>query len=219
MHVLIAGGSGQTGGLVIDNLVSQGHTITALVRNPASVPNRAGLKLIQGTPVNMNDIKKALDTPRKPDAVIITLAHAKGAVFDNGALFLTHVTNNFVSAVRSVDTSIKIIYMSAFGVGDSFPGLNFLMRGAVKATPMATKFADHKGAEDALKSAADISFVVVRPAMLTNGKEDTVVSLGEKGEKASFMPSISRASVARYMVDIAQNNKWDGKATVIANGK
>jgi NAD(P)H-binding len=188
------------------------------VRNPASVPARIGLKLVQGTPANLDDVKKAFET-RKPDAVIVTLAHAKGAVFDNGALFLTHVTNNIVSAVRTVDTCIRIIYMSAFGVGDSFPGLNFLMRTAVKVTPMATKFGDHEGAENALTSAADIAFVVARPAMLTNGKEETVVTLGERGEKASFMPSISRASVAKFLADAVQNKEWDGKAIVIANGK
>lgn len=218
MHVFVVGGNGQTGSLVIENLVSQGHTLTALVRNPASLALRAGLELVQGTPANIDDIKKAFAIPRKPDAVIITLSHAKGAVFDNGTLFLTHVTNNIVKVVRSVDPSIKIIYMSAFGVGDSFPALNFLMRGLVTVTSMATKYADHKGAENALKSANDIQFVVVRPVMLTNGEGRSVEPLGERGEKASFMPSISRASVAKFLVDAVQSKEWDGKAIVVSNG-
>lgn len=248
MHVFTVGGNGQIGTLVIDNLISQGktillpnyllkrpsvaacvltaqpgHTVTALVRNPSAVQARDGVTLVKGTPANFDDVKKAFST--KPDAVVITLAHAKGLTFgdDGKTLFLTHVTNNIVSIVRSVDPSIKIAYLSAFGVGDSFPALNCLMRGLVRVTPLGTQFGDHEGAENALKKASaeeGIVFVAARPAMLNNGRENTVSPLGEKGENAkSFMPSISRASVARFLVDVAlnKNRDWDGKTVVIAN--
>ncbi|RAO73343.1 uncharacterized protein BHQ10_009355 [Talaromyces amestolkiae] len=230
MHFFIAGGSGQTGSQVIDNILQQdqGHTVTALVRNPSSITSRSGLSLVQGTPSNIEDIRKALATPRAPDAVIITLAHVKGAVFDEqGTPFLTHVARNIAQALKeSAVERTKVVYMSAMGVGKSFSNLNFLMRGLVKVTPLAKQFIDHKGAEDTLLALArngrnngsKIVATIVRPVMLTNTAAEEVEWLGEDGEKAvSFMPKVSRASVARFMVDAAVGTKWDDKVTVIAN--
>lgn len=233
MHFLILGGSGQTGSHVATNILQQedqGYTVTALVRNPSSITSRSGQTLVQGTPSNVDDIRKAFATPRAPDAIIVTLAHVKGAVFDEqGTTFLTHVARNIAHALKESTTAAertKVVYMSAMGVGESFPNLNFLMRGLVKASPLKNQFNDHKGAEDTLLVLArdggndrkKVVTTVVRPVMLTNDAEAETESLGENGEKGkSFMPKISRASVARFMVDAALGTEWDDKVTVIAN--
>jgi nucleoside-diphosphate-sugar epimerase len=232
MHFLILGGSGQTGSHVIANILQQeanGHTVTALVRNTSSITSRAGLTLVQGTPSNIDDIRKAFATPRAPDAVIITLAHVKGAVFDErGTTFLTHVARNIAQALRESTTTAertKVVYMSAMGSGESFANLNFLMRGLVKVTPLKNQFNDHKGAENTLLALAreggndgkKVVTTIVRPVMLTNTGAAEVESLGENGENGSFMPKVSRASVARFMVDAALGTEWDDKLTVIAN--
>lgn len=116
--------------------------------------------------------------------------------------------------------------MSAMGTGESFPNLNFLMRGLVKVTPLAKQFIDHKGAEDVLMALArkggsdgkKIVTTIVRPVMLTSTAAAEVQSLGENGEKGtSFMPKVSRASVARFMVDGALGTEWDNRVSVIAN--
>lgn len=231
MHFFIAGGSGQTGTQVIANILQQDdhHTITALVRNPSSITSRSGLNLVQGTPSNIDDIRKAIATPRAPDAVIVTLASVKGAVFDEqGTPFLTHVARNIAEALKECTEAAertKVIYMSAMGAGESYPNLNFLMRGLVKVTPLAKQFMDHKGAEDTFMTLAreggndgkKVVTTIVRPVMLTNTAAAEVESLGGNGEKASFMPKVSRASVARFMVDAALGTEWDDRITVIAN--
>ncbi|CRG90998.1 hypothetical protein PISL3812_08046 [Talaromyces islandicus] len=214
MHVFIAGGSGQTGSLAIENLIEQGHTVTALVRNPSIVSSKAGLDLIQGTPVNRADIEKCF-ARRLPNAVIVTLTPAKG-VFEDGSSFIAHVTQNIVQVMQQFGTS-KIVYLCAFGVGKSYSNLNFLLRGAVCATPLGTKFAGHEEAEKLIKKATGIRSVIVKPAMLKNGEPKQVEYLGEAGEKASFMPSITRASVAKFMVEALTSEEWDGKSPVIAN--
>ncbi|KAH8689381.1 hypothetical protein BGW36DRAFT_308570 [Talaromyces proteolyticus] len=213
MHIFIAGGSGQTGSLVIDDLLGQNHTVTALVRNTAAIRNRIGLDLVQGTPVHKADIQKSF-SHQKPDVVIVTLASAKGT-FEKGS-FLTHVICNIVSVMEEYSTD-KIVYMSAFGVGDSYPELNFLMRAAVCITPLGGKFLDHEGAEQVLKATDRINFVVVRPAMLTTGDKGKVKFLGLRREKWEFMPSITRASVAGFIVEAAGSQEWIGKTPVISN--
>lgn len=232
MHFFIAGGSGQTGSQVITDLLQGDHTVTALVRNSSFIKAQPGLTLVKGTPSNMADIKSALETPRLPDAVIITLAHVKGAVFDDqGTMFLTHVARNIAQTLKESTTKAanktKIVYMSAMGVGESFSSLNFLMKGVVKVSPLGKQFNDHQGAENTLlrlskEFSSDgkkkVAVTIVRPAMLTNTEEAKVKSLGANGEKAvNFMPKVSRASVARFIVNAALESEWDDKIAVIAN--
>jgi putative NADH-flavin reductase len=49
MRFLAIGGSGRTGKLVINELLERGHQVTALIRNPASLEERSGLNIVQGT--------------------------------------------------------------------------------------------------------------------------------------------------------------------------
>jgi hypothetical protein len=185
-----------------------------LVRNPSAVSSKVGLDLVQGTPVNKADIEKSF-ARRLPDAVIVTLTPAK-ETFKNGSSFIAHVTRNTVQVMEQFGTS-KIIYLCAFGVGESYANLNFMMKGAVCATPLGKKFADHKEAEEVIKKASGIQSVIVKPAMLKNGEPKQIEYLGEAGEEASFMPSITRASVAKFMVAALSSEEWDGKTPVIAN--
>lgn len=111
----------------------------------------------------------------------------------------------------------KMVYMCAFGVGESYANLNFMMKGAVCATPLGKKFSDHEETEKVIKEASSIKSVIVKAAMLKNGESKPVEYLGEAGEKAKFMPSITRASVANFMVEALKSEKWDGKTPVIAN--
>lgn len=50
MHIFVSGGSGRNGRLVIQTALARGHTVTALVRNPDSIPAHPSLTLIKGKP-------------------------------------------------------------------------------------------------------------------------------------------------------------------------
>jgi hypothetical protein len=113
----------------------------------------------------------------------------------------------------------KIVYMSAFGVDDSYQGLNWLMKFAASHTKLAREFADHKDAEHVLRESSEgIRWVITRPVMLRNGDAAMVKSLGEHGEdRKRFMDGVTRASVAKFMVKAAENDQWDLKTPVIYN--
>ena len=40
---------------------------------------------------------------------------------------------------------------------------------------------------------------------------------GDQGKGVSAFASISRAGVARFLVDAVESNEWDGKTPVISN--
>jgi Putative NADH-flavin reductase len=76
MRVLVIGGSGQTGHLVIDEALQRGHKITALIRNPSTLPAKEGLTIVKGTPLEPSNIESAFNAVQGdiPSAVIVTLA-------------------------------------------------------------------------------------------------------------------------------------------------
>jgi uncharacterized protein YbjT (DUF2867 family) len=196
------------------NLMSviSGYSVTALVRNPNAVGVRQDVHLEKGTPEKKEDIELCFYR-HSPDLVFVNLASAPDGTF------LTHCVTNLVEVMKKYRTP-KIVYMSAFGVDDSFPALNWIMKIVVANTKMAREFNDHKGVEQILKQLGDsgIQWTVVRPVMLKNGPAREVKSLGDQGQDMqSFMPGITRASVAQFMVKAAEDNKWNGKTPVICN--
>ena len=52
MNVVLFGATGMIGSRVLKELVSRGHTVTAVVREPSRVPNEPGVKAVQGDVLN-----------------------------------------------------------------------------------------------------------------------------------------------------------------------
>lgn len=126
---------------------------------------------------------------------------------------------NSVANVRNVMKKYgvkKLVIMSAFGVGDSFKGLNFLMRPIIAHTNMSAQFEDHNLVDKETKESG-LDWVIVRPAMLKGEEALEVKVLSDTGREGSFMPSISRKSVAGFLVDAVENDTWIGRTPVICN--
>lgn len=63
----------------------------------------------------------------------------------------------------------------------------------------------------------EIPFVIARPCRLTGGPPAEVRAFGDDGNGVGFMPTISRESVAQWLVAAAETSHWDGKAPVLSN--
>ena len=74
----------------------------------------------------------------------------------------------------------KIVTMAAFGVGDSFPNMHFLLRLTVKLSNMSYQFEDH-GLVDKEIKASRLDYVLARPAMLTEGDVLPIKEYGDLG--------------------------------------
>jgi hypothetical protein len=110
----------------------------------------------------------------------------------------------------------KVVTMSAFGTGDSFSSLNLLMRLVIKNSNLLHTFEDHDLVDREMKESG-MDFVLARPAMLTDKEVQPVIEHGNVGEGSGFMLSISRKSVAVFLVDAAERNTWDRSTPVISN--
>lgn len=122
---------------------------------------------------------------------------------------------NLVSVMQEHGIS-KIVTMSAFGTGDSFSNVNFLMRLVIKTSNLLYTFLDHDLVDQEMKE-SEVQFVLARPVMLTDKEARPVREHGNTGKGSGFMPSISQKSVAVFLVDAAEKNNWNKSTPVISN--
>ncbi|KAJ5806795.1 hypothetical protein N7474_010387 [Penicillium riverlandense] len=216
MRVLVIGGNGQTGRFVIDEALQRGHKITALMRNPTTLPAKEGLTIVKGTPLEPSDIESAFNAVKGdlPTAVIVTLASPNV----KGTRVMTNAHENLIAAMKSHGIS-QIATLSSFGVGSSFPNINVLMRFAISSTSLRHTFEDHNQVDEILKKSG-LNFVLFRAARLTLGKKAPVKFLGDDGKGLGVfagLGGISRASVAACLVDAVEKSTWDRNTPVITN--
>jgi uncharacterized protein len=56
MNVVLYGATGMIGSRVLDELLSRGHHVTAVVRDPAKVPQRSGVTALKGDVLDAKDV-------------------------------------------------------------------------------------------------------------------------------------------------------------------
>jgi putative NADH-flavin reductase len=216
MRVLVIGGNGESGRFVIDEALQRGIKVTALIRNPSTLPAKEGLTIVKGTPVEPSDIERAFNAVKGdlPTAVIVTLASPKV----KGTRIMTTAHENLIATMKRHGVS-KIATLSSFGVGSSFPNITVLMRFAISCTSLRHTFEDHHQVDETLKKSG-FQFVLFRAARLTMAKKAPVQFFGDDGKGLGVfagLGGISRASVAACLVDAAEKSTWDRSTPVITN--
>ncbi|OBT66192.1 hypothetical protein VE03_05132 [Pseudogymnoascus sp. 23342-1-I1] len=220
MRILLIGGNGQTGRLVIDEALQRGHKVTALLRDPSTIPAKNGLTIVKGTPLEPSNIESAFNAVQgdPPTAVIVTL----GSPPKKGTRIMADAHEYLIPAMKRHGVS-KIVTMSSFGVGSSLPNISFVMRFAIGHTPLGYTFADHNEVDGILKKSG-LDFVILRPARLTMAGKAPVQYLSDDGKDNgkglgvfAGLSGISRASVAGCLVDAVEKNTWNGRTAVLTN--
>ncbi|KAJ6784495.1 hypothetical protein PWT90_03660 [Aphanocladium album] len=235
MHMYMTGASGRNGSLALAQVLERGHTVTALVRNPASLPAHANLTVLEGSPLRQADVERALSTPVRADAVIgtLSLARTSGSPFaplraDTTADFMSRATRTLLAAVDAVygagdktKTTPKIVINSTLGAGDSWSSMGWAFRLLFSQTPMRFGVADHN-VVDRLVRESGRRFVLARAARLTEQKRDedpvaAVKVLPDNGKGLGVADAITRQSLALWLVVAAEQDSWDGKSPVLIN--
>ena len=223
MRVLIFGANGRTGRLVTAAALKAGHTVTGLVRKASSLQPQEGLTIVEGTPLTQTDVEKAFDaTPVDPVQAVLVSLNASRASDSPVAKpvappFFVRDCVRTATAVMQRYGVKRIIVMSAFGIGDSFQQLPWLMKLVFRYTNMKYQMEDHDATDVDVRQSTDIDWTLIRPVVLKEGDASTVKELGEIGRGVGLLSGITRASVAEFMISTAEQGSWSKKAVVIAN--
>ncbi|CZS79667.1 unnamed protein product [Fusarium graminearum] len=226
MHFLIIGATGRNGSLAVQEALSRGHTVTALVRNTttAKLPSHSNLTLVQGVPTSESDITQAFTTPQAPQVVITALAQVRVTESPFAALrpdttpdFLAVSMKALIAAINNSNSpKPKIVVNSSQGAGSSWSSMNLPGKMIFSHGSMGMGLKDHN-VVDRLVRESGLVFVLSRPVMLAEGEAKPVKVWPDDGKGCAWMPKITRESVGKWLVDAAESSEWDGKAPVLSN--
>ncbi|MFD7862254.1 NAD(P)-dependent oxidoreductase [Streptomyces sp. NPDC059783] len=217
-NLLVLGGSGRTGSPVLQEAAARGHQVRALVRNPDAVQAPAGVELIQGTPANIDDIRKAA---QGTEAVISVLNNSRAS--DNPwakpvspAHFMTDAARDTLTVMSEQGIS-RIVLASTQGAGDDWAHLNPLMRAFIKASNLKVGFADHDGLDAAVR-ASGADWTLVRAVALSDKPASGPVKAAERGSGRPGM-RVSRADFAGFLIDAVEKGAWIRQAPLVWNAR
>jgi putative NADH-flavin reductase len=193
MNVLVFGASGGTGRELVKQALAQGHVVTAFMRDPPKFEiKHLKLKVVQGDVADYESVERAV---QNQDAVICAL----------GSSTLLRRDPTLIDGVRHIIKAMehagvqRFIYLSFLGVRDGRNQLSFLGKYIVAPLVLRNVVADHEVKEELIKQSR-VNWIIVRPPRLTNGQRAGAYRSGECIGANSFIPTISRADVADFML-------------------
>lgn len=237
MRVLLLGGTGRTGGRVLEQLLSRGVNVRAVVRSagrlPAGTAANAGLRVLEADVLSMSQ-KELLDQVRGCDAVVSCLGHTpdlKG-IFGPPHDLVTRATERVCRAVAELQppTPVKFVLMSSVSV--NHPNRLDTRRGVTERAVVGVlrwlvpPARDNQDAADFLcgeigQADPFVRWVAVRPDTLLDG-DVSEYALHEGLVSSLVRPdSTNMANVAHFMCDLVGDaslfDRWAGKTPVIVN--
>jgi len=208
MKIFIVGGTGGTGRQVIEQALSAGHFVTALVRNPVKLkivhPN---LNVIIGNILEPNTFEHAI---KKNEVVISALGHKR---FFIKTTILSEGTKNIVNAMEKHKVK-RFICITSMGVNDSRFKLGLYYTLFVIPVILLFYFLDKEKQERIIQQSS-LDWTIVRPGQLTNGKKRTTYRHGTKLGSYIFTKMISRADVAHFILSELKNGNYIKKSPSI----
>jgi uncharacterized protein YbjT (DUF2867 family) len=215
-HFFILGGSGRTGGLIIDYALSKGHTVTALLRDPSKLTARTGVAVVQGAPTNRSDVDGAIDGAA---AVIVALNSSRRSdtpwakPVSPPRLMADSVAN--ATAAMTTRGIRRIVVLSASGVGDSLSRQPLPLRWMFTRTNLKYTYADHNLVDTEIRD-TDTDWTLLRPVAFNKNPEAGKIAVTDiHGPTPSW--SISRAAVAQFAVDVIDNGAHIHEAPIISH--
>ena len=235
--VLLLGGTGRTGGRVLEQLLSRGVNVRAVVRSagrlPAGVVANPLLTVIEADLLSLSD-EELRRQVAGCDAVVSCLGHItnlKGILGPPHDL-VTRAVSRVCSAIEALQPAepVRLVLMSSVSVnrpgrldqrrGDLERAVVWVLRGVV---PPAR---DNQSAADFLYGGigtADpfVRWVAVRPDSLLEGDVSEYVLHEGLVSSLARPDSTNTANVAHFMCELVEDpalfDHWAGKTPVIVN--
>ena len=193
MNILVLGATGATGRLIVNQALTKGHAVVALVRSKARAADLAGAELVEGDARDADALTRAVASC---DAVVSSLGSAMSPFRE--VTMLSMATRALVGVMVKPNIR-RLVCITGIGAGDSRGHGGFFYDKIFQPLLLGTIYADKDREEELIKgSAAD--WLIVRPGFLTNGPRTAVYRAitdlsGVTGGK------ISRADVADFILN------------------
>jgi uncharacterized protein len=199
MNVVLYSATGMIGSRILNELVSRGHRVIAVVRDPAKVPAHANVAAVKGDILDPDDVAAKV---RGADAVISAYGPGTGDVND-----LVIATRSLIAGLHKASVW-RLIFVGGAGSLLVAPGVDLIDSGHLPEQYLAVAIA-HRDALNMLRG-CDLFWTYFSPAgFIQPGERTGKFRLGleslitdEKGNS-----SISAEDYAVALVDELENPK------------
>jgi len=196
--VIVFGATGSTGIKICEQLSEYKILHYAFVRKCSESKIKVqNTELIIGNVLNSEDIENAFKSNEFTDVVI-----SLGSRDLKKTNIRSEGTKSIVEAMNKLSIKCKIHIVSALGVGESWSQMNWFGKLFCKIL-ISNSMKDH-GIQEEIVVKSSQKFHIIRPVGLTDGELTGKILNHTEG----LMPNnqISRADVARYLVDSLAND-------------
>ncbi|WP_116200644.1 NAD(P)-dependent oxidoreductase [Amycolatopsis circi] len=208
MKITVLGASGRIGGLAVREALARGWHVTAVVRDPARLTVPAHPRL--DVAVHSLTDPRLADAVTGRDAVVLAL----GPTDLKPTTVNSDGTRSVVSALRGSQTRFVVVSASGLAAeGDSL--FSRLLLKPLLGAVLRNGYADLRRMESVLHEASDVRWTIVRPTRLTDKPARTRIR-SQVGSDVRGSYQVSRANVARYLLDAAEDESLAGKTVSIS---
>lgn len=215
MKICLLGATGRTGKLVLDEALKSGHQVTCLARNIDRFKLQRSLSVLEGDTTKEQDLKQAIEGC---EVIIIVLNVSRKSDFPWSKLrtpttLLSDTMKLLLPLAESAEIK-RLVVCSAWGVGETANDIPEWFSWFIKNSNIGAAYHDHARQEQLIES-SKVSWTIVQPVGLTNAKRSEHV-------RESFLNTpkpnltISRRSVAKYMLRVLENPDLANKKVVIS---
>ena len=206
MTITVFGANGNLGSHFVNQALEAGFKIKAFVRNSSTYEysNNSKVEVIEGNATNIEDIEKAVT---KTDVIVSCLGNPKKVQI----MYKSH--DNILTATSKQTNIPKCILISSIGCR----GTSWIIKQMLTPIGGKSSFDDYEKADKRISEEKSVPFVLVRPYALTD-KEGRGKYYVTKKQNGTFLKSISRADVAKFMLDAVTDDQWDGSPGVLLGG-
>jgi putative NADH-flavin reductase len=208
MKILILGATGRTGQQLVLQSLAQNYEVTALARDPSKITiNHPILTVIKG---NVLDKKLLTQIIEGKDAVVSSLGSGNSLKSRD---LIANAVDLIIPSMLANEVS-RLIFLSAFGVGESFVQANFIQK-LIFRVPLKNIYSDKEKGEREIRKSR-LNWTIVYPVVLTNKSLTGTYKVGEKIPMKG-LPKISRADVAEFMIRQLTDDSYIKRSPIIMN--
>ncbi len=205
MKVVLYGATGMVGSRVLNELVSRGHQVKAVVRDPSRVPSEPNVTAAAGDILDTEDVARQV---KAADAVV----NAYSPGYDpDGVGKLLDATRSLIAGMKQAGVR-RVIMVGGAGTLNVAPGVSLIDSGHLPEQWMAIAVA-HRDAKEILR-ASGLDWTSFSPAaFIEPGERTGKFRLGEDDliVDATRTSRISAEDYAIALVDELEHPKHIGK--------
>ena len=218
MRLVVFGASGATGQHVVSLAAKDGWSVRAVVRSETPRSTLTGAdESIVGDPTDLDDVARVMGGA---DAVAVCLGISRRTRSPFAPLVSpADLTSRSVAAIVQAMQRAgvrRIVYVSAFGAGDSWPRIPWWGRAFLLLSRVRHSMVDHTRSESLL-AGSGLDWTALRPMLLDDTPSELPAQEMRPGD--SLLSKVSRESLARMVMAVLGDPSTHGRAVALVAGK